>query len=288
MRFLRYGEPGFERPGLLDEAGMIRDLSDAFSPAQPLPHREAIEMARSLDPLSLPLIKGPVRLGPVVHRPGKIIACGLNYADHIAESGLDAGPDPTFFLKATSSLSGPDDPIVIPPDAKQVDWEVELAAIIGRAGAYMDVAEAEEAIAGYAVFNDVSERHNQFQRGAGQWVKGKSADTFGPLGPYLVTPDELRIGELDIWLDRNGERMQSSNTRALVFSPAELVAYASQFMSLQPGDIVATGTPGGVGMGRTPPSYLRPGDRLRLGIDGLGEQNNVVVAYSGSGETRAG
>lgn len=280
MKLLRYGERGSERPGLLDADGIVRDLSATLAADAPAPPRlSAIEFIRNIDPATLPAVEQPVRLGSPVPMPGKIIACGLNYADHVAESGLAAGAEPTFFLKAPSSLSGPNDPVVIPPGATQVDWEVELAVVIGRSGVYLDEAGAEAVIAGYAVFNDVSERYNQFQRGAGQWVKGKSADSFGPLGPYLVTPDELRLGEMNVWLERNGRRMQSSNTRHMIFSPAAIVAYASRFMSLQPGDVVATGTPAGVGMGLDPPTYLQPGDRLRLGIDGLGEQNCVVVSH---------
>ncbi|MGE0845924.1 MAG: fumarylacetoacetate hydrolase family protein [Flavobacteriaceae bacterium] len=283
MKLLRYGEKGGERHGILDADGAIRDLEDALPADARIPHLEALEALRAIDPGSLPKVGGEVRIGAPLAHPGKIIACGLNYVDHVAESGLDAGPEPTFFIKPTSSLSGPNDPVVIPPGAEQVDWEVEFGAVVGRDGVYMDEAEAEAVIAGYVLFNDVSERHNQFHRGAGQWVKGKAADTFGPIGPYLVTPDEIEPTKLDIWLELNGKRMQSSNTDQMIFSVPAIIAYASQFMSLQPGDIVVTGTPAGCGIGQKPPFYLKPGDRMRLGIDGLGEQNCEVIAYPGKG-----
>jgi len=280
MKLLRFGPPGAECPGLLDKAGRIRDLSGAMPSGKPVPHLDALASLRVVEPESLPLVDDSVRMGTPYQNVGKIVACGLNYADHVAESGLSAGDEPTFFIKPTSSLTGPNDPIVIPPGATQVDYEVEFVIVIGRDGAYISQKDALSHVAGYALFNDVSERNWQFNRGAAQWVKGKAADTFGPFGPYFVTADEVDIGNADIWLELNGVRKQQSNTSQLIFPVARMVSYVSGFMSLQAGDLIATGTPAGVGLGQKPPAYMKPGDRLRLGMTGLGEQNNLVVGHA--------
>jgi 2-keto-4-pentenoate hydratase/2-oxohepta-3-ene-1,7-dioic acid hydratase in catechol pathway len=265
-----------------DAMQKIRDLSSlvpdidyrSFSP-------ELFDMLRSQDPERLPLVEGPVRLGPPIGRPGKIVAFGLNYVDHVAESGLPTPDEPAFFLKPASAVNGPGDDVMIPRGATQVDWEDELAAVIHRRGVNLDEGEALAHVGAFTILNDVSERHSQFHRGAGQWVKGKAADTFAPLGPYLVTSDEIvNPHRLAIWLELNGQRIQDSTTAKMVFSVAKLVSYASEFMSLEPGDVVATGTPAGVGMGMRPPRYLRPGDTMRLGIDGLGVQEQSVVSYT--------
>ncbi|ACL61391.1 fumarylacetoacetate hydrolase family protein [Methylobacterium nodulans] len=281
MKLLRYGPAGQERPGLLDADGGIRDLSghvaeigpDTLAPA-------ALAALATLDPRSLPLVEGAPRLGVPLAGIGKFIAIGLNYADHAAESNLPIPAEPVVFTKAISALSGPHDPVMLPRDSVKSDWEVELGIVIGRRAAYVERAEALDYVAGYCVVNDVSEREYQIERG-GTWDKGKGCDTFGPVGPWLVTADEVGDPQaLDLWLDLNGRRMQTGNTRTMIFSCAEIVAYVSRFMTLLPGDLITTGTPPGVGMGIKPqPVFLKPGDVMRLGIEKLGEQRQAVVAW---------
>ncbi|MGV8996466.1 MAG: fumarylacetoacetate hydrolase family protein [Parvibaculaceae bacterium] len=283
MKLLRYGNAGCEKPGLLDAEGRLRDLSaivaDIAGPAL-LP--EGLAALAAIDPATLPLVADGARLGPCVGQVGKFICVGLNYADHAAESGMDVPAEPVLFFKATSAICGPNDDVIIPRGALKTDWEVELGIVIGREARYVDEADALDHIAGYCVINDLSERAFQMERG-GQWVKGKSADTFGPLGPWLVTRDEVPDPQnLAIWLEVDGERRQNGNTRTMIFGIAEIVSYISQFMSLQPGDVISTGTPPGVGLGMKPvPVYLRAGQHMRLGIEGLGEQNQTTIAESG-------
>jgi 2,4-diketo-3-deoxy-L-fuconate hydrolase len=277
MKLLRYGNPGAERPGLLDARGTIRDLSAVIGDIDGSSFSSIAELQR-LDVDKLPIVQGTPRLGSCVARPGKFLAIGLNYADHAAETKLPIPEEPVIFMKAVSSLSGPNDPIVQPRGSTKLDWEVELAFAIGSECRYVSEAQGAQAIAGYFICNDVSERAFQLERG-GQWDKGKGCDSFGPIGPWLVTPDELKdTGDLQLWLDVNGRRFQSGSTRTMLFKPAFLVSYLSQFMSLQPGDIVTTGTPPGVGLGQVPPRFLQVGDTVRLGIAGLGEQQQVVIA----------
>jgi len=279
LRLIRFGLPGYEKPGLLDAQGAVRDLSThirdldgaALSP-------ESLAEIESIDSCSLPLVTEPQRLGPCVARPGKFIGIGLNYTDHAAETGAAIPQEPVVFLKATSALSGPYDPIIKPHGSTKLDWEVELAFVIGSECRYVTEAEGAEAIAGYFICHDVSERAFQLERG-GLWDKGKGCDSFGPVGPWLVTTkDVTRPDDLFIWLDVNDHRYQSSNTRNLIFKPAFLVSYLSQFMSLQPGDIVTTGTPAGVGLGQKPPLFLSVGDVVTLGIEALGRQCQTVIA----------
>jgi 2-keto-4-pentenoate hydratase/2-oxohepta-3-ene-1,7-dioic acid hydratase in catechol pathway len=280
MKLVRYGEPGRERPGMIDANGALHDLADHVTDidgAALVP--EALDMLRSLDPTALALVHGEHRLGPPVGKVGKVIAVGLNYADHAAESGLKVPDEPILFMKATSAICGPNDDVIIPRGSKKPDWEVELAIVIGKEARYVSEQDASDHIAGYTICNDVSERHFQIER-SGQWVKGKSADTFCPLGPWLVTADEIADPQqLDLWLDVSGERMQTGSTRTMVFGAHFLVSYVSQFMTLQPGDIIPTGTPPGVGMGKKPQRWLKPGDEMRLGISGLGEQRQRVKAW---------
>jgi 2-keto-4-pentenoate hydratase/2-oxohepta-3-ene-1,7-dioic acid hydratase in catechol pathway len=282
MKLLRFGPKGTEKPGILDAGGKVRDLSgkvDDITPASI--GAGVIDRIRAINPESLPLAPAGVRIGPCVASIGHFLAIGLNYADHAAETGAKPPVEPIVFSKAPSSLSGPDDPVIIPKGSSKTDWEVELAIVIGKRASYVSEADALGYVAGYAVCNDVSERAFQVE-GTGQWIKGKSAETFGPLGPWLVTPDEAGdVNNLDMFLDLNGKREQTGNTKTMIFGPAFLVAYLSRFMLLMPGDVITTGTPPGVGMGHKPPVYLKPGDRMRLGIAGLGEQNQQVVAYSG-------
>ncbi|MBL9046658.1 MAG: fumarylacetoacetate hydrolase family protein [Tabrizicola sp.] len=277
MKLLRHGPQGQEKPGLLDGKGQIRDLSAHVSDigGAVLTNLDAL---RTLDPESLPLVPGTPRLGPCVGGIGKFIGIGLNYADHAAEAGLKVPPEPIIFLKATSAISGPDDPILIPRGSEKTDWEVELAVVIGKPGKYIAEAEALSHIAGYCVANDVSERAFQTER-SGQWTKGKSSDSFGPIGPWLVTADEVPDPQnLPMWLKVNGETMQNGSTATMVYGAAFLVSYLSQFFTLHPGDVISTGTPPGVGMGLKPPRYLKPGDVVELGINGLGSQRQVCVA----------
>lgn len=279
MKLLRYGEPGAEKPGLLDAEGGIRDLSAhvtdiggaALDPA-------ALAELAKLDPQTLPAVSGSPRIGPCVTNVGKFICIGLNYADHAAESGLAVPSEPVVFMKASSAIVGPDDDVLIPRGSEKTDWEVELGIVIGRKAKYVSEAEALDYVAGYCVAHDVSERAFQNER-QGQWTKGKSCDTFGPIGPWMVTKDEIADPQqLGMWLKVNGETMQNGSTRTMVYQVAYLVSYLSQFMSLMPGDIISTGTPPGVGMGMKPQRFLRAGDVIELGIEGLGTQKQNVKA----------
>ena len=278
MKLLRYGPTGQERPGLLDGQGQVRDLSGvvhdidgaALSP-------DGLAKLAKLDPSSLPLVTAPGRLGPCVGRIGKFICIGLNYADHAAESGLPVPTEPVIFTKATSAICGPNDDVIQPVGSTKLDWEVELGVVIGTEARYVSEERALDHVAGYCVVNDVSERAFQLD-GTGTWDKGKGCDTFGPTGPWLVTKDEASdVENLGMWLKVNGELFQNGSTKTMVFKPAFLVSYVSRFMSLQPGDIISTGTPPGVGMGQKPPRYLVPGDVMELGIEGLGAQRQTVV-----------
>ncbi|WCE06700.1 ureidoglycolate lyase [Pseudomonas sp. JBR1] len=280
MKLLRYGPQGQEKPGLLDAQGRLRDLSGQVADlAGEVLGADSLARLRQLDPNSLPLVDGSPRLGPCVGRVGKFICIGLNYADHAAESGLDVPKEPVVFNKWTSAICGPNDAVQIPRDSTKTDWEVELGVVIGKAGRYIDEANALDHVAGYCVVNDVSEREWQIERG-GTWDKGKGFDTFGPLGPWLVTADEVADPQnLDLWLEVDGHRYQNGNTRTMIFTVAQIIAYLSRCMSLQPGDVISTGTPPGVGMGVKPQSvYLKPGQEMRLGIQGLGEQLQHTVA----------
>ena len=278
MKLLRYGNPGSERPGLLDSNGRLRDLTahvadidgDTLQPA-------TLDALRQLDPHSLPLVSGEPRLGACVARSGKFICIGLNYADHAAETGAEIPKEPVVFSKWTSAIVGPNDDVEIPRDSVKTDWEVELGVIIGTGGRYISEADAMAHVAGYCVINDVSEREFQIERG-GTWDKGKGCDTFGPIGPWLVTADEIPDPhQLNLWLEVDGRRYQNGNTRTMIFRIPEIISYLSRFMSLQPGDIISTGTPPGVGLGQKPPLYLKAGQVMHLGIEGLGEQRQKTV-----------
>lgn len=281
MKLVRYGAPGAERPGLLD-GDTLRDLSGVVEDIDSELLGSDFAALGGLEPSSLPAVPGAPRLGPPVRDTGKIIGVGLNYADHVRELGIDMPPEPALFGKATSAICGPDDDVRIPPGAEKMDWEVELGVVIGAACREITESRAADHIAGYCIVNDVSERAFQFDLG-GQWIKGKSADTFAPLGPYLVTREEVAdVLQLDLWLEVNGAIRQNGNTANMIATPAYLVAYISRFMSLRPGDIISTGTPAGVGFGRTPAQFLQPGDTMRLGITGLGvQQQRVVSAQAG-------
>ena len=281
MKLVRYGRPGKEKPGLIDDAGRLRSLAGIVADINPeMLSDKALRKLAKLDPASLPLVRGEPRLGVPLAGIGKFIAIGLNYADHALESGLPVPTEPIVFMKAISSLSGPDDPIVLPPGAKKGDWEVELGVVIGQRAQYVSEADALHYVAGFCVVNDVSERAYQFE--SSQWAKGKGCDSFGPVGPWLVTRDEVMdVQQLDLYLELNGKRMQTGSTATMIFTVAQIVSYLSRFMTLEPGDIIATGTPPGVGMGRKVPRFLKPGDALRLGIAGLGEQQQDVLAYPG-------
>ena len=277
MKLVRYGHPGREKPGILDGAGRIRDLSgvvadiggDALRP-------DRLDALRRRDLASLPLVSGQPRMGPCVGGVGKFICVGLNYSDHARESGMAIPTEPILFMKATSAITGPDDGILIPRGAVKVDWEVELGVVMGTRAKYIAEEDALSAVAGYCVVNDISERAFQTE-GTGQWTKGKSADSFGPIGPWLVTADEVPDPQnLNLWLDVDGHRYQDGNTKTMVFNVAFLVSYISRFMSLQPGDIISTGTPPGVGLGLKPPVYLQAGQEVHLGVRGLGEQRQRV------------
>jgi 2-keto-4-pentenoate hydratase/2-oxohepta-3-ene-1,7-dioic acid hydratase in catechol pathway len=282
MKLVRYGPKGAEKPGIIDDAGRLRNLSGEVSDF--LPHLmtfDLLERLSRIETARLPAVEGDPRLGAPLARTGHFIAIGLNYADHAAESGLPVPVEPVLFSKAPSSISGPDDDVIIPKGAQKLDWEVELAFVIGRRASYVGEADALDHVLGYFVCNDVSERFWQIE-GTGQWIKGKSAETFGPLGPWLVTSDEVGDPQnLDMWLDVNGVRMQTGNTRTMVFGVAALVSYLSGKMVLEPGDVVTTGTPPGVGLGMKPPRYLKAGDVMELSIAKLGTQRQRVVAYSG-------
>jgi 2-keto-4-pentenoate hydratase/2-oxohepta-3-ene-1,7-dioic acid hydratase in catechol pathway len=279
MKLLRYGAKGLEQPGLLDRSGRIRSLAGIVpNIAGETLSAEGLDRLQALDVAMLPVVEGRPRLGPCVGGVGKFICIGLNYADHAAESGLKVPPEPVMFLKATSAMCGPDDPVEIPRGSEKTDWEVELGVVIGTAGKYIAETDAMRHVAGYSVVNDVSERAFQTER-SGQWTKGKSHDTFGPIGPWLVTADEVPDPQdLAMWLEVDGHRYQNGSTRTMVYQVPFLISYLSQFVSLQAGDVIATGTPPGVGMGQKPPRYLRPGQTMRLGIEGLGEQTQVTVA----------
>ena len=282
MKLCRYGPKGAEKPGLVDGQGRIRDLSgviDDVTPTTITP--EALERLRTVDPETLPLVEGDPRYGVPVAGIGKFIAIGLNYADHAKESGLEPPPEPIFFTKAISCLTGPNDPVMIPKDAEKTDWEVELGVVIGTTCRYIEQADALNHVAGYVLANDVSERAFQKELGS-QWDKGKGCDTFGPVGPWLVTPDEVGdCQQLDMFLDVNGRRMQTGNTRTMIFPVAECIAYVSRFITLHPGDLLITGTPPGVGEGQKPDKiFLKPGDTMHLGIAKLGEQRQTCIPFA--------
>ena len=281
MKLLRYGPKGREKPGILDEEGGIRDLSEVIADIDrsTLASGEVAKL-KKIKPESLPKVTRRPRIGSPIAAVGNFIAIGLNYADHAKETGAAIPTEPILFNKAPSCLSGPFDDVVIPRASKKTDWEVELAVVIGKGGSYIEEQKALSHVAGYAVCHDVSEREFQIERG-GQWTKGKGCPTFGPLGPWLVTPDEIDdVQNLDMFLDVSGSRMQTGNTKTMIFGVAHLVSYISKFMQLVPGDVITTGTPPGVGSGMKPPKFLKPGDTVRLGIAGLGEQEQAVVAYS--------
>ena len=279
MKLLRHGAPGAEKPGLMHSDGTIRDLSgliDDLAGAALSP--ESLARLAAVDAGGLPEVAGNPRLGPPVAGTGKFICIGLNYADHAAESGMEVPPEPVIFMKATSAICGPNDPIILPRGSEKTDWEVELAVIIGKAAKYVSEAEALDHVAGYAITNDVSERAFQAER-AGQWTKGKSCDNFGQIGPWLVTRDEVSDPQnLAMWLTVNGKTMQDGSSKTMVYGVAHLVHYLSQFMTLHPGDVISTGTPPGVGLGMKPPRYLKAGDVVELGIAGLGQQRQDVIA----------
>ena len=282
MKLLRYGPKGQEKPGLLDADGRIRDLSGFVADITPAQlWGEGLEALKAVDPATLPLVEGEPRYGVPVDGSRKFIAIGLNFADHAAESNLPIPSEPVVFTKAISCLTGPNDTVIIPRGSEKTDWEVELGIVIGKAASYVDQAEALDHVAGYVLINDVSERAFQTERG-GTWDKGKGCDTFGPVGPWIVTIDEVGdVQALDMWLDLNGKRMQTGNTKTMIFGVAEIVSYVSQFMTLEPGDLITTGTPPGVGLGQKPePFYLKPGDVMELGIEKLGVQRQQVMAWS--------
>ena len=282
MKLLRFGPKGNEKPGLLDAQGTVRDLSgvlpdltaSALAPA-------SLARLREIDPASLPAVAEPGRIAPILADIGKFLCVGLNYSDHAAESGMAVPAEPVLFMKATSAIIGANDAVVLPKDSKKSDWEVELGVVIGKRARYVDIDKALDYVAGYCVVNDLSEREYQLERG-GTWDKGKGCDTFGPVGPWLVTADEVPDPQnLDMFLEVNGKRFQNGNTRTMVFNVAHLVSYISRFMTLEPGDVISTGTPPGVGLGQKPDAiYLKSGDKIRLGISGLGEQNQTVHAWN--------
>jgi 2,4-didehydro-3-deoxy-L-rhamnonate hydrolase len=282
MKLLRYGAPGHERPGVLDRDGVIRDLSGLLPDLAPQ-HLSIDSLRRlaALEPSSLPAVAGTPRLGVPVAGIGKFIAVGLNYIDHAAEAGLPLPKEPVLFTKAISCLNGPNDDVMLPKGSTKTDWEIELGVVIGTLARYVEEADALSHVAGYCIVNDVSEREYQMERG-GSWDKGKGCDTFGPVGPWLVTPDEVGDPQdLKLWLDLNGQRRQSGSTRMMVFGVASLIAYISRFVTLEPGDLVITGTPPGTGMGVKPePLYLRPGDAMKLGIERLGVQAQKVIPWA--------
>jgi 2-keto-4-pentenoate hydratase/2-oxohepta-3-ene-1,7-dioic acid hydratase in catechol pathway len=285
MKLLRYGPKGQEKPGTLDADGRIRDLSGVIAditPAQLV--GDALEALKAIDPATLPLVEGEPRYGVPVNGSRKFIAIGLNFADHAAESNLPIPEEPVMFTKAISCLNGPNDDVVIPRGSLKTDWEVELGVVIGKTASYVTREEALDHVAGYVLINDVSERAFQIERGP-TWDKGKGCDTFGPVGPWLVTTDEVGdVQNLDMWLEVNGKRVQTGNTKTMIFTVAEIVSYLSEFMTLEPGDLITTGTPPGVGLGQKPePWYLKAGDTVRLGIEKLGEQGQTFVAWKPEG-----
>jgi 2,4-didehydro-3-deoxy-L-rhamnonate hydrolase len=280
MKLMRHGPKGAEKPALVDAAGKVYDLSGVLADIGPSTLTpQSLERLRALDPAKLPLVAGPGRIAPPWAGMGKFICIGLNYADHAAESGAPIPAEPIIFMKPTSALVGCNDPVVIPKGSVKTDWEVELGVVIGSKARYVSEADALAHVAGYCVVNDVSEREYQLERG-GTWDKGKGCDTFGPVGPWLVTADEVGDPQaLAMWLDVNGRRFQDGSTKTMIFGVAQLVSYVSRFMTLHPGDLISTGTPPGVGLGQKPPVYLKPGDEMRLGIAGLGEQQQRVHAW---------
>jgi 2-keto-4-pentenoate hydratase/2-oxohepta-3-ene-1,7-dioic acid hydratase in catechol pathway len=285
MKLLRYGPRGAEKPGLLDADGKIRDLSGVVSDITgAVLSPESLKKLAAIDPKSLPLVEGSPRYGVPVNGVSKFIAVGLNFADHAAESNLPIPAEPVLFTKAVSCLTGPNDPVMIPRGSEKTDWEVELGVVIGSRASYVSEAEALDHVAGYVLINDVSERAFQIERG-GTWDKGKGCDTFGPVGPWMVTSDEVGDPQaLSMWLDINGQRKQDGSSKTMIFPISKLVSYISEFMTLEPGDLITTGTPPGVGMGQKPePVYLKAGDEIRLGIEKLGEQRQIVVAWSKEG-----
>lgn len=283
MKLLRYGDKGQEKPGVLDKQGQIRDLSGEISDINGLVlGADALSQLASLNMDSLPLVSGSPRLGSCVATPGKFIAIGLNYSDHARETGLPIPEEPIVFFKTDTCVCGAHDDLIQPRDSTKLDWEIEIAIVIGEKAQYVSQDEAEKYIAGYCIVNDISERSFQIDRGGSQWGKGKGCDTFGPIGPWLVTHDEIDdVQNLDMWLDVNGERKQTGNTKTMIFNCAFLVSYLSRFMTLMPGDVITTGTPPGVGMGMSPQQWMQPGDVMTLGIQSLGEQRQTVVAYPG-------
>ena len=283
MKLVRFGPSGQEKPGFLDVDGRVRDASSVVSDwtGHTLDPDALARIGESVDVSSLPVIDNDTRFGACVGQVGKFICIGLNYRDHADETGASYPEEPVLFMKATSAICGPNDDVVMPRGATRLDWEVELGVVIGRRLKYADLDAAQQGIAGYCVINDISERAFQLERG-GQWDKGKGGDTFGPVGPAIVTPDEIAdVNDLDMYLEVNGERFQDGSTSNMIFDAIYVVSYVSQFMSLQPGDIISTGTPAGVGLGLTPPRYLAVGDRMELGISGLGQQRQTVVAEEG-------
>ncbi|NBI44406.1 MULTISPECIES: fumarylacetoacetate hydrolase family protein [Burkholderia] len=280
MKLARYGQPGSEKPALVDQDGKLRDLSGVIADITPATLDEAsLAKLRALDVASLPLVEGAPRYGCPVNGVGKFLAIGLNYSDHAAETGQPVPKEPVVFTKAISCIQGPNDPIMLPRGSEKTDWEVELGIVIGSVTRYVEREQALQHVAGYVTINDVSERHFQLER-TPQWDKGKGCDTFGPIGPWLVTRDEVpNVQALSMWLEVNGKRVQNGNTSTMIFDVAEIVSHLSQFMTLMPGDVITTGTPPGVGMGMKPPQFLRAGDVVKLGIEGLGEQQQTVVPF---------
>ncbi len=280
MRLVRYGAPGAERPGMLDEQGRIRDLGAEVADINANTLSTAgLDCLRGVDPEVLPMVEGSPRLGPCIATPGKFVAIGLNYSDHAKEANMPIPESPVVFYKTDTCICGPNDDVIQPKDSTKLDWEVEIAIVIGSEARYVDEQEAEKCIAGYCIVNDVSERAFQIDIGGSQWSKGKGCDTFGPTGPWMVTRDEIEdVQNLDMWLSVNGEQMQSGSTSTMIFGCVYLVSYLSRFMTLKPGDLITTGTPPGVGMGKSPQRWLQPGDIVRLGIESLGEQQQTIVA----------
>jgi len=281
MKLVRYGKPGKEKPGLIDQEGKLRDLSGVIKDIGPEQLSDAaLARLRKAKVATLPLVRGKPRMGCPVSGIGKFIAIGLNYSDHAAESGMPIPKEPVVFTKAISCIQGPNDPVMLPKGSVKGDWEVELGVVIGTRARYVSQKDALNFVAGYCTINDVSEREFQLERGS-QWDKGKGCDTFGPIGPWLVTRDEIENPQkLAMWLDLNGQRMQTGNTKTMIFSVAKIVSHLSQFMTLMPGDVITTGTPPGVGLGMKPPLYLKKGDVMTLGIEGLGEQRQLVVPFT--------
>jgi len=283
MKLVRYGNPGKEKPGLIDADGRLRDLSGVVPDIGPEQLGQVgLARIRKANPAKLPAVRGNPRFGCPIARVPKFIAIGLNYSDHAAESNMPIPAEPIVFMKATSCIQGPNDPVMLPRGSVKTDWEVELGIVIGTRARYVPMSKALAHVAGYTICNDLSEREYQLERGS-QWDKGKGCDTFGPIGPWLVTTDEIpNVQRLAIWLDVNGQRMQTGSTRTMIFNCAKLVSYCSHFMTLEPGDVITTGTPPGVGLGMKPPKYLKKGDVMTLGIEGLGEQRQLVIPYKPS------